>query len=184
MLNLRNRKGFTLIELMIVVAILGILAAVAIPAFLKYIKRSKTSEATMNVRKLFDGSVTYFASEYADSAGELVDNMFPTADFGATGNAEGIQPVAAPSDSKYDAGTGVWTNPVWVGLNFAVADPHYFQYQYNPNNTADPNSSSFTASAFADLDNDSNLSTFVRFGSVSLMEVSGSGGLYIANELE
>jgi len=43
-MKLNNKKGFTLIELMIVVAIIGILAAVAIPAFLNYIARSKTSE--------------------------------------------------------------------------------------------------------------------------------------------
>ena len=41
----RLMAGFTLVELMIVVVILGILAAVAIPAFTRYVKRSKTSEA-------------------------------------------------------------------------------------------------------------------------------------------
>ena len=55
---LRRRRGFTLIELMIAVAILGILAAIAIPAFVGYIRRSKTAEATTNVRNIFIGSAT------------------------------------------------------------------------------------------------------------------------------
>jgi type IV pilus assembly protein PilA len=121
MLKLRNRKGFTLIELMIVVAILGILAAVAIPAFLKYIKRSKTSEATMNLRKLFDSSATYFANDWANESGDMLSHQFPT--------TNGPTP-AAIAQNKVTTAEATWAaSSTWVALNFAVTDPHYYQYQ-------------------------------------------------------
>lgn len=170
---LKNRKGFTLIELMIVVAILGILAAVAIPAFLKYIKRSKTSEATMNVRKLYDGSVAYFSSEHVDSGGDIIAAQFPI--------SAALHPATSPGATKVEVND--WdTLSTFEALQFSVADPLYFQYQYDSAGTE--NASVFTASAFGNLDGDSEFSTFVRFGSVFQMEVRGSSGLYISNELE
>ena len=68
----RNQKGFTLIELMIVVAIIGILAAVAIPAFLKFIRKSKTSEAGINIKSIGDGAISWFDAEHSNDQGDPV----------------------------------------------------------------------------------------------------------------
>ena len=51
----KNARGFTLIELMIVVAIIGILAAIAIPNFLRFQARARQSEANSNLKTLFTG---------------------------------------------------------------------------------------------------------------------------------
>ncbi len=51
----RHRYGFTLIELMIVVAIIGILAAIAIPNFVRFQARARQSEANTNLKSLFTG---------------------------------------------------------------------------------------------------------------------------------
>lgn len=64
---LRSTKGFTLIELMIVVAIIGILAAIAIPNFMTYQAKARQSEAKVGLGGIFTSAVSYFAefSTYA-----------------------------------------------------------------------------------------------------------------------
>lgn len=59
----RFGKGFTLIELMIVVAIIGILAAIAIPNFVKFQCRSKQSEAKTNLKALYVAEESYYAEQ-------------------------------------------------------------------------------------------------------------------------
>src|SRR5438034_2614545 len=59
----RDQKGFTLIELMIVVAIIGILAAIAIPNFLQYQARARQSEARTNLGGTFVSETAYLGEQ-------------------------------------------------------------------------------------------------------------------------
>ena len=176
----RSKRGFTLIELMIVVAIIGILAAVAIPAFMKYIRRSKTSEATMNIRKLFDSSVSYYEQEHASRLGVIHERQFPDAVALTPGDTFCTGDVNA---EKWIPKKTYWTNPSWQALNFALSDPHYYSYQYVSSGVN--TSAKFTARAIGDLNCNGTFSTFERVGTVDgSLNVMGGGGIFSANELE
>jgi len=59
--NWRHQQGFSLTELMIVVAIIGILATIAIPNFLRYQAKAKQTEAKNNLVAIHTGEIAYFA---------------------------------------------------------------------------------------------------------------------------
>ena len=63
--NLHAKRGFTLIEMMIVVAIIGLLAAIAIPSFQNYQFSSKRSEAYTNLNALMKAEKSFFAEHGA-----------------------------------------------------------------------------------------------------------------------
>lgn len=70
---MRKNKGFTLIELMIVVAIIAILAAIAIPNFLSFVTKTKRSEAKYNLSGIYTSEVSYFgeANAFSNSFQEI-----------------------------------------------------------------------------------------------------------------
>lgn len=72
--GMRSKGGFTLIELMIVVAIVGVLAAIAIPAYRNYVDRAKMSEVLAALDAISQG-----ASEY-----HAVLSFFPRSTYGAS----------------------------------------------------------------------------------------------------
>ncbi len=151
-----NRKGFTLVELMIVVAIIGILAAIAIPAFLRSVKKSKTAESEQTMKKLADGAKTYFMTEQKQEpaqpwhAANAADYGFPVEwDFyvfpgGALGvGAAGIEggllltSTNVPTGgSKVPAEACVAAEPICTAtlnkLGVDFRDPLYFRYTYEP----------------------------------------------------
>lgn len=59
---MKFQKGFTLVELMVVVAIIGLLSAVAIPNFQKYQARSKTTEAKLQLSAIYTAEASFYGS--------------------------------------------------------------------------------------------------------------------------
>ncbi|HET9620188.1 MAG TPA: prepilin-type N-terminal cleavage/methylation domain-containing protein [Kofleriaceae bacterium] len=134
-------KGFTLIELMIVVAIIGILATVAIPAFMDYMKRSKKTEASLQLNKIGKNAKRAYAETSAYVTGTAA--TLPTRPGGPGGCCGGPNNHCAADPVSFA------NDVTWKQLDFQIDEPSLFYYSYNG-----VSGTEFHAKATGDLDCD------------------------------
>jgi len=151
----KNEKGFTLIELMIVVAIIGILAAVALPLLMDYLNSSKGSEGDLQIDAIEGKAKKYFYKH---------DQSYPQGAEAATPGTACCQQAnrqCAPLAADWALTT---PNHPWADLDFKMTDkPFRFQYDYTSSAV-----DAYVAHAVADLDCDASngVTTITTTGSV------------------
>jgi len=146
---LKGKKGFTLIELMIVVAIIGILAAIAIPNFLRFQAKSKQSEAKTNLGGIFTAQTSYFAEH----------NLF------GTFNDIAWAPVGQKQIYTYFSGSaGDSKAPPLIAASAWVGVPAPAMSNVTP--------IGFTAGAIGNIDSDATLDSWYVNDVKSLLPVS------------
>ncbi|HET8934782.1 MAG TPA: prepilin-type N-terminal cleavage/methylation domain-containing protein [Polyangiales bacterium] len=178
----RARAGFTLVEMMVAVSILGVLTATAIPAFSGMVARSKTSEVSANLNSMFKLASAYYLAERSSQGHSAAATGYCSVDDG------GPEP-AIPLPRKQKPAFG--TDPSFRALGFSIADFTYFSYGLASKTGTgscanEPNTPElYTFFAHGDLDGDGLESTFeLSAGSDSNNVLYHSRSYFISQEIE
>ena len=147
--RVRSQTGFTLIELMIVVAIIGILAAIAIPNFVKFQLRSKASEGRVNLAGIRTAQASYFA----DAGGYVAWSSVPT----SSGTPPGTDKAGWPGGCSVPPASG---NPGYCFIGWAPEGDVYFNYAVATNGLVPLSGAQYFAAAESDLDGEGTLNAW------------------------
>lgn len=157
-------RAFTLVELMIVVAIVGVLAALAIYGVRKYVLNAKTAEARNALGQMAKDAITAYTRE------RINPDLLSLGDTTGVVNVMCESAVAIPASldsikgQKYQSSPKEWVGSGWECLRFSMVDPQYYQYNYVALGNRTDEGDAFTAVAVGNLDGDEAMARFEMRG--------------------
>lgn len=179
----RGREGLTLVEACALTCVGGVVLAVAVPAFSRHLRTSKTSEAAEQLATLHRATASYYARRHESEGGRRREHCLP--------EAAGPAPAeASSSPQQVDfAATATPGSATWRALGFSPADPTRYRYAVLPvepgcavDPKAHPHLVSFVAEG--DLDGDRVLSRFERRATARDGELVPAGVLVVTQRIE